>query len=107
MLPMNEASDNKASGSSSSSSSSSRSNSSSVGVEADDLKDVDWSKRPQAPGCPVQIQVVIQFKHWEIAKDGGKEILTWNGVLELYWVDPRLDGYPGRGECQKVYGSLA
>jgi hypothetical protein len=75
-----------------------------VGVEADDLKDVDWSKRPQAPGCPVQIQVVIQFKHWEIAKDGGKEILTWNGVLELYWVDPRLDGYPrSRGVPESIW----
>ena len=93
VLPMNEASDNKASGSSSSSSS--RSSSSSVGVEADDnFDDVDWSKRPQAPGCPVRIQVVIQFQHWEIAKDGGKEMLTWSGVLELYWVDPRLDGFP-------------
>ena len=61
VLPMNTANDQKIGG-----------HSNVVGVEADDLKDVDWSKRPQAPGCPVQIQVVIQFKHWEIAKDGGK-----------------------------------
>ena len=93
VLPMNTANDQKIGG-----------HSNVVGVEADDLKDVDWSKRPQAPGCPVQIQVVIQFKHWEIAKDGGKEILTWNGVLELYWVGPRLDGYPrSRGVPESIW----
>ena len=52
-----------------------------------------WSKRPD-PGTDTHIQVVLQFKTWEITKLEGKENLTWSGVLELYWTDARLDGCP-------------
>ena len=55
---------------------------------------VEWPLRPATQGTPVQVQVVIQFKHWEVAKLAGKEILQWSGALEFYWIDPRLDGYP-------------
>jgi hypothetical protein len=54
---------------------------------------IDWSKRPD-PETDTHIQVVLQFKTWEITKLEGKENLTWSGVLELYWCDPRLDGCP-------------
>ena len=53
---------------------------------------IDWSKRPDE--TDTHIQVVLQFKHWEITKQEGKENLTWSGVLELYWTDARLDGCP-------------
>ena len=54
---------------------------------------IDWSKRPDAE-TDTHIQVVLQFKTWEITKLEGKENLTWSGVLELYWTDARLDGCP-------------
>ena len=54
---------------------------------------IDWSARPD-PNTATQIQIVVQFKTWEVTKQQGKENLTWNGCLELYWTDRRLDGCP-------------
>ena len=69
--------------------------------------DIDWSKRPD-PDTDTHIQVVLQFKHWEITKLEGKENLTWSGVLELYWTDARLDGCPrSRTVYPRTYGVLA
>ena len=65
-----------------------------AGQPRESFSAVEWSRRPAAPGEAVRVQVVIQFKHWEVAKLAGKEILRWSGALEFYWVDPRLDGYP-------------
>ena len=55
---------------------------------------IEWQTRPGRDKGPLDIDVVIAFKKWEVTNLTGKEILTWEGVIELYWVDERLVNYP-------------
>ena len=59
-----------------------------------DWDGVAWGRRPNPNGVPTPISVVLAFKRWDVDSGSGKEILTWRGVLECYWVDERLRGYP-------------
>ena len=59
-----------------------------------DWSSVAWGRRPHPNGVPTPISVVVAFKRWDVDSGSGKEVLTWRGVLECYWVDARLAGYP-------------
>ena len=63
------------------------------------------SRRPD-PETDTHIQVVLQFKTWEITKLEGKENLTWSGVLELYWCDAPSTAAPGPINCPRISGVL-
>jgi hypothetical protein len=62
--------------------------------EKTSFDDVDWKTRPGRSKGPTKIDFVIAFKKWEISNTNGKEILTWEGTIEMYWFDERLVGYP-------------
>ena len=63
------------------------------GVVDDPDAPSSWKKFPHAPP-PVVIEIVIQLKKWEVVATGGKEVLKFDGTLELYWTDYRLKGFP-------------
>ncbi|GMH91070.1 hypothetical protein TrST_g10010 [Triparma strigata] len=65
---------------------------------------IEWFRRPNAGVSPTMFTVVLCFKKWDVESTGGKEILTWNGVIELYWDDFRLNGYPvDRGVPEDIW----
>jgi hypothetical protein len=60
----------------------------------EDFRDVQWEVRPTAKISPTKLTVVNCFRKWEVTNVNGKEMLTWEGATEMYWVDERLRGYP-------------
>ena len=51
------------------------------------MEDTAW----QIEG-PHIINFCIAFKKWEVSNTNGKEILTWEGTIEMYWFDERPVG---------------
>ena len=56
----------------------------------DPTASVDWS---QAPVVPVTVEIVLAIKKLEVINTH-TEALFMKATLEVYWVDPRLNGYP-------------
>ena len=62
--------------------------------EKTSFDDVEWKTRPGRLKGPTVINFCIAFKKWEVSNTNGKEILTWEGTIEMYWFDERLVRYP-------------
>ena len=52
---------------------------------------IAWDERPTT--APTEVELVTVIKRWEVVS-GQHEVLKLSGLLEMYWTDPRLAGYP-------------
>lgn len=66
--------------------------------------EVEWQKRPGAGEPVTGLSIVVCFKRWDVDSGSWKEILIWDGVLELYRSDCRLLGFPtARGMPENIW----
>ena len=73
-------------------------------IRTENFDQVEWHRRPGAGGAATRVSCVVAYKRWDVDSGSGKEILTWNGVLELYWNDKRLVGFPtSRGVPENIW----
>ena len=57
-------------------------------------ENIQWQQRPERETGPLDLDIVIAFKKWDVTNSSSKEMLTWEGTVEIYWTDKRLIHYP-------------